>query len=76
LSAALARDSAREWRPRCVRDALRVARERQRHFIELLDVIDDVYPPGRGSFTSTDDLAATIEGYVARYLEGDRPLRW
>jgi len=31
---------------------------------------------GRGSFTSTDDLAAKIDAYVAWYLETDRPFRW
>ena len=100
-------------------------------FIELLEVIDAVYPPGRGhivmdnlsahdtpdvnewfdehprwtrhftpkhaswlnqiecwfsifarqvlargSFTSTDDLAAKIDAYVAWYLDNDRPFRW
>ncbi len=100
-------------------------------FIELLDIIDAVYPPGRGhivmdnlsahdtsevnewfdehprwtrhftpkhaswlnqiecwfsilarhilrrgSFTSTDELAAKIDAYVAWYLETDRPFRW
>jgi transposase len=100
-------------------------------FIELLDLIDAVYPPGsghivmdnlsahdtadvnewfdehprwtrhftpkhaswlnqiecwfsilgrqvlsRGSFTSTDDLAAKIDRYVAWYLATDHPFRW
>jgi transposase len=100
-------------------------------FIELLDVIDVVYPPGRGhiimdnlsahdtpdvnewfdehprwtrhftpkhaswlnqiecwfsilarhvlargSFTSTDDLAAKIDAYVAWYLRAERPFHW
>ena len=100
-------------------------------FIELLDMIDAVYPPGlghiimdnlsahdtpdvnewfdehprwsrhftpkhaswlnqiecwfsilgrqvlaRGSFTSTDDLAAKIDAYVAWYLGTDQPFRW
>jgi transposase len=30
----------------------------------------------RGSFTSTDDLAAKIDAYVAWYLQTDRPFRW
>ncbi len=30
----------------------------------------------RGSFTSTDELAAKIDAYVAWYLETDRPFRW
>lgn len=30
----------------------------------------------RGSFTSTDDLAAKIDAYVAWHLETDRPFRW
>ena len=29
----------------------------------------------RGSFTSTDDLAAKIDAYVAWYLQTDRPFR-
>ena len=30
----------------------------------------------RGSFTSTDDLAAKLDAYVAWYLETDRPFPW
>ncbi len=30
----------------------------------------------RGSFTSTDELAAKIDAYVAWYLETDRPFCW
>jgi transposase len=30
----------------------------------------------RGSFNSTDDLAAKIDAYVAWYLATDRPFRW
>jgi hypothetical protein len=30
----------------------------------------------RGSFISTDDLAARIDAYVAWYLKTDRPFRW
>ena len=30
----------------------------------------------RGSFSSTDDLAAKIKAYVTWYLETDRPFRW
>ena len=30
----------------------------------------------RGSFTSTDDLAAKIDAYVAWYLQADRSFRW
>src|SRR5262249_59808728 len=30
----------------------------------------------RGSFTSTDDLAAKLDAYVGWYLTTDRPFRW
>jgi hypothetical protein len=30
----------------------------------------------RGSFTSTDDLAAKLDAYVAWYRQHDRPFRW
>ena len=30
----------------------------------------------RGSFTSTDDLAAQIDRYVVWYLATDHPFRW
>lgn len=30
----------------------------------------------RGSFTSTDDLAAKIDAHVAWYLQTERPFRW